>query len=104
MQPKEEWVSRCFLQPCDRVGDAFFGAAVPQANFFLLKSLGGKSIVVKIEPASQTPAAVEHECAHYGSGSVAGLFEGLGYGTWSRLYQHFAPIYESILEWIRVVR
>src|SRR5258708_1920479 len=100
MQPKEEWATRCFLQPYDRMGDTLFGAAVHQANIFFLEGLGGKGVVVEIETASQAPTAVEHECAHYGSSGVSGLFERLCYGTKLRGQRLAGKVLDSILKWI----
>src|SRR5437870_608024 len=100
MQPKKKRASRHLLQPFDRVSHAFFSATIHQANIFLLEGLCGKRVVVKIETASQAPAAVEHEGAHYGSGNVSGLFEGLSYRAELRAQRLASEVLDAILKWI----
>src|SRR5437667_10877235 len=81
VKPEKERPLGSFLQPCDGMHHTLFCTPVHQADVFLLKGLGGKTIVIEIETAAQTPTAVKHERTHHGPGSITRMFECLRYRT-----------------------
>src|ERR1700722_3228009 len=101
MQPEKKRTPRRLLQPGDGMRNAFGGATIDEAGFFLLEGFGGERVIVKIETARQTPTAIENEGTDNRSCAVARFLEGLGHGT--KLRRQWLPrkILDAILKGIR---
>ena len=89
-----------FLKPCDRMRNALSRPAVNQPDIFLHERLGGKSVVVEIEAASQSPTTIQNEGTDYGPSGVTVLFEYLCDGA-ELLRERLPPeVLNTILEGI----
>src|ERR1700674_240884 len=98
VKPEEKRTARSFIEPRDSMGHAFFRFSVHQAQFPMLKSLGGESVIVKIEAARQSPTAVKDKGTHHRPGGVTLLFEGLRNRAESRVQGLASEVLHAVLE------
>jgi len=98
MEPEENGLGPMVLEPLDGAINALTGAAVHQSGVFCGEGFGGKSVVIEIETAGETPGAIKDESADHGAGRVAMLPEGLRHGAEVGIERLSGEILHTVLE------